>query len=136
MERQYGERIRHLKDKNSQLLAEQENYKLGNRDPHAEQMLSEQLKEMTAVLEEFDLKYTRKEKQLEVARDQNKQLKAAFEQIKDSSGISNIEEIVTTFIKAEDQNYSLYNYVNLLNQETDAIEEHNKQLDEDIVKYQ
>ena len=46
-------------------------------------MLSEQLKEMTAVLEEFDLKYTRKEKQLEVARDQNKQLKAAFEQIKD-----------------------------------------------------
>lgn len=83
MERQYGERIRHLKDKNSQLLAEQENYKLGNRDPHAEQMLSEQLKEMTAVLEEFDLKYTRKEKQLEVARDQNKQLKAAFEQIKD-----------------------------------------------------
>ena len=43
---------------------------------------------------------------------------------------------MTTFIKAEDQNYSLYNYVNLLNQETDAIEEHNKQLDEDIVKYQ
>mgnify|MGYP006952840870 FL=1 len=28
----------------------------------SEQMLSEQLKEMTSVLEEFDLKYSRKEK--------------------------------------------------------------------------
>lgn len=39
----------------------------------------------------------------------------AFEQIKDATGILNIEEIVTTFIKAEEQNHSLYNYVNLLN---------------------
>ena len=41
-------------------------------------------------------------------------IEQAFEQIKESSGISNVEEIVTTFIKAEEQNYSLYNYVNLL----------------------
>ena len=47
----------------------------------------------------------------------------AFEQIKDATGIQNIEEIVTTFIKAEEQNTSLYNYVNLLNQETDAVDE-------------
>jgi coiled-coil domain-containing protein 63/114 len=53
----------------------------------------------------------------------------AFDQIKEATGIQNIEEIVTTFIKAEEQNTSLYNYVNLLNQETDAIEEQNKQLD-------
>lgn len=39
----------------------------------------------------------------------------AFEQIKEATGIQNIEEIVTTFIKAEEQNHSLYNYVNLLN---------------------
>lgn len=42
-------------------------------------------------------------------------IKEAFEQIQDASGISNIDEIVTTFIKAEEQNYSLFNYVNLLN---------------------
>jgi len=47
----------------------------------------------------------------------------AFEQIKEATGIQNIEEIVTTFIKAEEQNHSLYNYVNLLNQDTDAVEE-------------
>ena len=56
----------------------------------------------------------------------------AFEQIKEASGISNIEEIVTTFIKAEEQNYSLYNYVNMLNTETDALEESNKEIKDQI----
>jgi len=47
-----------------------------------------------------------------------KVIEDAFDQIKQSTGISNIEEIVTTFIKAEEQNYSLYNYVNMLGTET------------------
>ncbi len=47
----------------------------------------------------------------------------AFNQIGESSGITNIEEIVTTFIKTEEQNYSLYNYVNMLNSEVDNIAE-------------
>lgn len=56
----------------------------------------------------------------------------AFDQIKEASGISNIEEIVTTFIKAEEQNYSLYNYVNMLNTETDTLEESNKEIKDQI----
>jgi hypothetical protein len=62
-------------------------------------------------------------------------LQDAFKQIQDASGISSIEEIVTTFIKAEEQNYSLFNYVNMLNQETDAMEENNNFLDGEIEKY-
>ena len=50
----------------------------------------------------------------------------AFDKIEKATGISSVEEIVTTFIKAEEQNLSLYNYVNLLNSEIDMIEEHNK----------
>lgn len=53
----------------------------------------------------------------------------SFEQIKEATGISSIEEIVTTFIKAEEQNTSLYNFVNLLNQETDALEDGDRKLD-------
>ena len=48
-----------------------------------------------------------------------KVIEDAFDQIKQATGISNIEEIVTTFIKAEEQNYSLQNYVNMLNTEFD-----------------
>lgn len=58
----------------------------------------------------------------------------AFEQIKEASGINNIQEIVTTFIKAEEQNYSLFNYVNMLNTETDALEESNKEIKDQISK--
>ncbi len=43
-----------------------------------------------------------------------------------------MEEIVTTFIKAEEQNYSLYNYVNMLNSDIDTVEEQNKQIGEEI----
>jgi coiled-coil domain-containing protein 63/114 len=61
----------------------------------------------------------------------------AFEQIREQSGggLLNIEEIVTTFIKAEEQNRGLQTYVNLLNQETDALEERNRQLDDNIASF-
>lgn len=47
----------------------------------------------------------------------------AFQQIEKATGVSSVEEIVTTFIKAEEQNYSLYNYVNMLNSDIDTVEE-------------
>jgi len=62
-------------------------------------------------------------------------LEQAFDQMKEFSGIANIDEIVTTYIKAEDQNYSLYNYVNMLGQENDAYEENTKYLEGQIEMY-
>lgn len=55
-----------------------------------------------------------------------KVIEDAFDQIKTATGISNNDEIVTTFIKAQEQNYSLYNYVHMLNTETDQLEESNQ----------
>ena len=49
---------------------------------------------------------------------------------------SSVEEIVTTFIKAEEQNYSLYNYVNMLNSEIDTIEEQNRNIEGQIEKHE
>ena len=60
----------------------------------------------------------------------------AFEQIKEATGISSTEEIVTTFIKAEEQNISLFNYVNVLNSEIDMIEEQNKQIEKEIKRHE
>jgi hypothetical protein len=61
-----------------------------------------------------------------------KVIEDAFDQIKEATGISSIEEIVTTFLKAEEQNYSLTNYVNMLNTDTDQFEESNKEIKEQI----
>jgi len=60
----------------------------------------------------------------------------AFSQIKQQTGISSTEEIVTTFIKAEEQNYSLYNYVNTLNSEIDMIEEQNRSIEKEINRHE
>lgn len=40
----------------------------------------------------------------------------AFEKIHQATGIQDIDELVTMFISAEDKNFSLFNYVNELNQ--------------------
>ena len=41
----------------------------------------------------------------------------AFNKIKSSTGISDIDEVVKTFIKNEDHNFSLFNYVTEQNNE-------------------
>jgi len=56
----------------------------------------------------------------------------AFHVIQESSGITDIEEIMNTFIKSEEQNYSLFNYVNVLTQDLDFLEENNKDLAQEI----
>jgi vacuolar-type H+-ATPase subunit I/STV1 len=63
-----------------------------------------------------------------------KVIEDAFDQIKTATGISNNDEIVTTFIKAQEQNYSLYNYVHMLNTETDQLEESNQGINDQINK--
>ena len=63
-------------------------------------------------------------------------IEEAFKVIKEGSGITNIDEIVTTFIKAEEQNYALWNYVNQLGQECDLLEEQNSVTDKDITRYE
>lgn len=43
---------------------------------------------------------------------------------------------MTTFIKAEEQNISLFNYVNVLNSEIDLIDEQNKQIEAEIKRHE
>lgn len=60
----------------------------------------------------------------------------AFEQIKEQTGISSNEEIVTTFCKSEEQNNSLINYINNLNSDIDVIEEQNKHIEAEIKRHE
>ena len=46
----------------------------------------------------------------------------AFNKISDATGITDVEEVVSTFLEAEDKNFSLFNYVNELNSEIERLE--------------
>ena len=54
-----------------------------------------------------------------------RQIEEAFTQIGERSGISDLTEITNTFIKAEEQNYSLYNYMDSLSRNIDSLEKAN-----------
>lgn len=60
----------------------------------------------------------------------------AFHKIKASTGISDIDELVTTFISSEDQNFSLFNYVSGQANEIEKLEEQISLLQEEELKYQ
>lgn len=47
----------------------------------------------------------------------------AFEKIQQATGIEEIDQLVHTFISAEDQNYTLFNYVNEVNNEIEKLED-------------
>ena len=47
----------------------------------------------------------------------------AFTKIQSATGITDIDQLVSNFIEAEDRNFSLFNYVNELHQEQEKMEE-------------
>lgn len=63
-------------------------------------------------------------------------IEEAFDDIKAKSGINTLEEITNTFIKSEEQNYSLYNYMDQLARSIDGLEDHNRQLQHEIEQAQ
>lgn len=67
--------------------------------------------------------------------DRVQSLEEAVQQIKAATGIDNIDELVQTFIDAEDQNFSLFNYVNELNNEVEKLEEQIADIKAEIEKY-
>jgi hypothetical protein len=60
----------------------------------------------------------------------------AFQKIQAATGMSDIDDLVTSFIAAEDQNFSLFNFVNELNQETEKLEETASGLRGEIDKFE
>ena len=60
----------------------------------------------------------------------------AFAKIQEATGIGNIDELVTAFINAEDQNFTLFNYVNELNKEIEKLEEQVAEMQGDAQKQQ
>lgn len=76
-----------------------------------------------ALLQKWTAKLKAKKTDLDAYVKYIKDLEDAFEQIRNATGIARIAEIVTAFIKSEDQQYALYTHVNDLTAEIDALEE-------------
>ncbi|KAJ1462622.1 hypothetical protein M885DRAFT_431029 [Pelagophyceae sp. CCMP2097] len=60
----------------------------------------------------------------------------SFDQLKRVSGIDNLVEIVRRYVASEEETFSLFNYIQALNQETDWTLERHARLAEDIAAYE
>ena len=57
-----------------------------------------------------------------LTQDKVKLYEEAFDKIREHTNITDVEEIVQTFLEAEEKNFSLFNYVNELNSEIERLE--------------
>ena len=73
--------------------------------------------------------------ELQVGEERVQNFEEAFNRIKAATGISAIDELVRMFIKNEDQNFSLFNYVNEQTNEIEKLEEQVQALQDEQAKY-
>eukprot|EP00753_Platysulcus_tardus_P000813 PLAT10730.2.p1 GENE.PLAT10730.2~~PLAT10730.2.p1 ORF type:complete len:579 (-),score=344.83 PLAT10730.2:133-1869(-) len=60
--------------------------------------------------------------QIQLSQEKVQSYEEAFAKIQEVTGISDVDELVDKFIEAEDKNFSLFNYVNQLNEEIEKLE--------------
>jgi hypothetical protein len=58
----------------------------------------------------------------------------ALARIQAATGITHIEALVDAFVMAEDQSFSMFNFVNELNQEAERLEEQAVELQQELEK--
>jgi len=63
------------------------------------------------------------ERKKESQEDSVETYEAAFERIKEMTGLENLDELVRRFIEVEDKNFALFNYVNEQNNEIESLNE-------------
>jgi hypothetical protein len=58
-----------------------------------------------------------------------------FEQLKKMTGANTVEEVVSSYVAQEEEMFSLYNFIQTIHAEIDAVLESNAQIELDIVRY-
>lgn len=72
---------------------------------------------------------------IQVAEMKVQSYEEAFNKIKAATGITDVDKLVTTFIRNEEQNFSLFNFVNEQNNELEKLEEQIQTLHDEEEKY-
>lgn len=93
-------------------------------------------KERTEAHEQMELMRKKKEAEKSSERENTvMSYEQAFEQIKEATGITDIDKLVTKFIEVEDKNFALFNYVNELNGEMELLQEQIQQIHTNIEQF-
>lgn len=90
------------------------------------------INEKFSILTLFDIHLDSKDKDTDAENVQIQTFEEAIDKIKEATGETDIETIVDNFIKKEDENFALYNYVNELNDEVEHLQREIDEMNKEI----
>ena len=93
---------------------------------------AEELRGLDNKLEELDRQYEANKKILQQTEEKNKSYEEAFHKLQEVSGLTSTESIITAFVQNEEESFSLFNYIQTVNQECDLILEEGSKLKAEI----
>eukprot|EP00968_Pinguiococcus_pyrenoidosus_P021803 scaffold2923_cov313-Pinguiococcus_pyrenoidosus.AAC.11 len=88
-----------------------------------------------AEVEQWNRQLEQDRAEVETSEKRVQNFEEAFNKIRAATGIQDVEELVRTFIKNEDQNFSLFNYVNEQTNDLEKLEEEIQQLREEETRH-
>ena len=108
---------------------EAENIKEESKNPR------EEIRSLDERIEELNNQCEASKRILKQTEEKNKSYHEAFQELQEVSGLSSTNDIINAFVKNEDESFSLFNYIQTMDQESDRLNEENMALKKEIETY-
>jgi len=107
---------------------------------HSEDMADlspiEEMKALDARLTELERQCEANRQTLDQAEAKNRSYIALFKQLQKISGLQSTDDIIKAFVKHEEESFSLFNYIQTVNQECDRLLDERTRLNQEIDLYE
>ena len=129
-------RTRELKERKQQMKAKKELHaKIRKREKEKYEAIQKESEMVYSDLKAAKQVKAKQKKQDEIMTAKVTTYQEAFQKIKEATGTSDMDELVKNFIVSEEQNFSLYNYLNDLSRESEKLDEQIEEIKFEIEKY-
>jgi hypothetical protein len=96
---------------------------------------AEEIKALDNKIAELDRQYEANKRILEQTEEKNKLYEEAFIRLQEVSGLTSTESIITAFVQNEEETFSLFNYIQTVNEDCDLILEDHAKLKSEMDAY-
>uniref|UniRef100_A0A7S4J3Y8 ODAD1 central coiled coil region domain-containing protein n=1 Tax=Odontella aurita TaxID=265563 RepID=A0A7S4J3Y8_9STRA len=92
----------------------------------------EEMRALDDKIAELDKQYEANRRALQKTEEKIQEYEENFKQLREVSGLTSADEIISAFVKNEEESFSIFNYIQAVNQESDIMLEQRTQLEQEI----
>ena len=82
---------------------------------------AEEIKALDRKIDELNYQYESNKKIVKQTEEKNRKYEEAFRRLQEVSGLTSTESIIKAFVQNEEESFSLFNYIQTVNQECDTV---------------